>query len=140
MRKVDLERFWGKVRYSPGCWLWRGAPDRNGYGSFWLSGFGERAHRVAYRIAYGEIPSGEMVLHSCDTPGCVYFGHLRAGTALDNSLDMHGRGRFPGLAEWQVQGIQRYMLLGKTQREVATLCLCSISSVQRAWAEIRKSS
>lgn len=50
-------------------------------------------HRVAYKLAKGEIPDGLVVRHSCDNPPCVNPDHLLVGTFADNSGDMVDRGR-----------------------------------------------
>jgi len=53
----------------------------------------ERAHRVSYRLAYGEIPAGEAVLHRCDVRRCVRPDHLFTGTNADNQADKVAKGR-----------------------------------------------
>jgi hypothetical protein len=79
-----------------GCWIWTGAVKEYGYG---VIGLGrreegiERAHRVAYRLYKGEIPTGLCVLHHCDTPACCNPAHLYLGTLKDNAQDMVQRGR-----------------------------------------------
>ena len=93
------ERFWPKVdkRGEDECWEWKATKTRGGYGSFGLGSKAsgkEMAHRVSYRIHYGEIPEGKLVLHSCDNPSCVNPKHLRVGTAFDNTHDAIDRKRF----------------------------------------------
>lgn len=77
-----------------GCWLWEGALV-SGYGFGWDPETKTRVkvHRFVYQRAKGEIPDGLWVLHSCDTPSCVNPDHLFLGSALDNSHDMHRKGR-----------------------------------------------
>lgn len=94
------ERFWEKVsRNAPDdCWLWTGAIYRNGYGSFGWSGKRSKqvnigAHRAAWKLAYGRIPKGLLVCHSCDTRACCNPKHLFLGTAKDNTGDMIAKGR-----------------------------------------------
>jgi hypothetical protein len=88
-----------------GCHLWTGVVNHHGYG---MIGLGERragidrTHRVSWRLAFGEIPPGLMVLHRCDTPSCVNPTHLFLGTAADNTADMVRKGRgklFPRVTE-----------------------------------------
>lgn len=57
-------------------------PTRKGY-----------AHRLAWVQAYGPIPDGLSVLHTCDTRACVNPEHLFLGTHKDNTLDMVAKGR-----------------------------------------------
>jgi len=60
----------------------------SGYGI--LSWQGQRnasAHRVAYTLRYGAIPSGLKVLHACDIRRCVRPSHLFLGTQSDNIFD-----------------------------------------------------
>lgn len=93
------DRFWSKVDKSGECWLWTAGRHRAGYGAFSvgsrLTG-GRRdtyAHRVAYELAFGPIPNGLLVRHTCDTPACVRPEHLLVGTQADNMHDAAERGR-----------------------------------------------
>lgn len=76
-----------------GCWIWQAATTSKGYGSFWLNGRQERAHRASYTLFRGPIPDGLRVLHHCDTPACVNPEHLYLGTDLDNARDRDQRAR-----------------------------------------------
>jgi hypothetical protein len=53
----------------------------------------EYCHRTAYRNAYGEIPKGAVVRHSCDNRWCVNPDHLSIGSNKDNTSDMYKRKR-----------------------------------------------
>ena len=87
---ADLLSF---VNVSSGCWLWFGIVNKKGYGKFRLSGKFVGAHRAAYELFKGEIPSGKWVLHTCDVPNCVNPEHLYTGTQSDNERDKVSRGR-----------------------------------------------
>lgn len=76
-----------------GCWDWIGAVDAKGYGRFFIAGETRRAHRASYIMHRGIIPSGQIVMHRCDNPGCVNPEHLFVGTYSDNANDMHSKGR-----------------------------------------------
>lgn len=90
---TTLARFWRKVRRTEDCWEWQGCLNRQNYGKFhsrpvlWL------AHRFAYTIAHGPIPTGLCVLHRCDNPRCVRPDHLFLGSIADNNADMAAKGR-----------------------------------------------
>lgn len=94
------ERFWIKVNRTEAdkCWLWTAAITRGprnvcNYGHFVLNGRHEKAHRVAYMLTHGSIPTGKLILHTCDNPLCCNPAHLYAGTQVNNMQDRKNRGR-----------------------------------------------
>jgi len=94
--KTLAERFWPKVARGDGCWLWQ-ANTNGRYGTIavrkgerWSMGY---AHRIAWELTEGPIPSGLKVLHRCDTTLCVRPSHLFVGTQKENLLDMISKGR-----------------------------------------------
>lgn len=72
-----------KVDTSGDCWLWLGAKNGSGYGSFG----GHMAHRWSHAAFKGSI-DGLVVMHSCDTRACVRPTHLSTGTQSENLQDM----------------------------------------------------
>lgn len=87
-------RFWAKVnKASPDeCWNWH-IETRSARPQFSINGRPQISARVAYELAYGPIPQGMGVLHSCDNGGCCNPKHLRIGTRQDNAADMMLRKR-----------------------------------------------
>lgn len=91
------ERFWSKVRRTDAnsCWNWTAGLSKDGYGklSIGRENTGARAHRVAWAITFGPIPTGLHVLHRCDNPKCCNPRHLFLGTNDDNVRDRNLKGR-----------------------------------------------
>lgn len=88
---------------STGCLLWTGAvKGKDGYGLTSWEG-GDLAHRAAYTLAYGSIPTGALVCHRCDVPNCIEPTHLFLGSVADNNRDREKKGR-----GWVPRGEQHY--------------------------------
>lgn len=133
MNRAEL--FWSKVDKTGGddaCWLWTGATNNDGYGNITWLGRADKAHRVSYRLAFGDIPEHLIVMHSCDTRNCVNPAHLSLGTHQDNSDDKITKGRtawargesngFSKLTQSQVDEIRRIFAEGQlSQQKIANL-------------------
>jgi len=76
-----------------GCIEWINSVDRWGYGRIRFGGKTVGTHRAAYVLAYGPIPEGLLVRHSCDNPPCCNPEHLLLGTVQDNVDDRVARNR-----------------------------------------------
>jgi len=89
------ERFSAKTEPEPmsGCLLWLGTRTVDGYGMIRVNGKMTPAHRVAYELAHGPIPTGLHALHKCDLPPCVEERHVWLGTNADNQRDRQRKGR-----------------------------------------------
>jgi hypothetical protein len=79
-----LHRFWPKIDRSGECWIWLGAVHRNGYGKFYFEGRVRLAHRVAYEMFVGAIPTDLELDHLCRVPACVNPDHLEPVTRREN--------------------------------------------------------
>jgi hypothetical protein len=79
------EKFRARIRVDEsGCWHYTGPRTQWGYGV--TSGLGDErlAHRVAYALASGPIPSGYQVDHLCRIHRCCNPEHLEAVTPAEN--------------------------------------------------------
>jgi hypothetical protein len=99
-------RFWKKVVVTgeSACWLWTAGKDKDGYGKFQITGRGPtktsgpvqkhvRAHRLAWELRNGPVPSGMVLMHSCDNPACCNPSHLKPGTQGENRADNVAKNR-----------------------------------------------
>jgi hypothetical protein len=88
----EFEEYVERLPWS-GCWAWLRGVDHKGYGEFKRMARKRKAHRYAYELYLGSIPTGKFVCHSCDNPACVNPGHLFLGDAVDNVRDCIRKGR-----------------------------------------------
>jgi len=94
------EHFWTKYQTDEnGCWVWKGAKtvihsNYGGYGKLRWGGKFYLAHRMAWQLHHGIIPSpNKVVMHLCDNPPCVNPSHLRLASSAENNEDKVLKGR-----------------------------------------------
>lgn len=119
-------RFLSKVEKTSTCWLFNGTNNgKSGYKVFWYEGQNRPAHRIAYLLWKGPIPSGEVVRHMCFNPACVNPDHLLTGTQKENIEDSVAAGRHQhGGSHWHATPLSTEILdyvrvSDKSTRELA---------------------
>jgi hypothetical protein len=134
--KIDPARFWSRVqRGRPDqCWPWRGAVSRGGYGLV-RSSVSATAHKVAWVLTYGPIPSGLFLCHRCDVRRCCNPKHLLLGTNAENMRDRWLKGRHIG--GWHPSAYRRnpYSLLARRSKAyvAALMAGSSFAKAERVW-------
>jgi hypothetical protein len=88
LRGNPERRFWFHVVRDPDteCWEWTAARKNGGYGSFFVDGRHLYAHRFAYEMLVGPIPSNLELDHLCRNRGCANPAHLEPVTRRTNVL------------------------------------------------------
>jgi hypothetical protein len=110
-----------------------------GYVQVQLGGSGGKrllAHRVAWRLAFGPIPNGKLVLHRCDNPPCINPDHLFLGLPQDNADDMSAKGRWQGTqtperSTWFVTAAQREEIASRHAAGESLRSLCEAFGVSQ---------
>lgn len=74
----------------PGCIIWTGATNRDGYGRLRVNGRMVYAHRYAWEREHGPIPDGMVIDHRCFERSCVNAEHLRPATVSQNNANRSG--------------------------------------------------
>lgn len=131
MTKQRLRRGMGPAEFerlvaieADDCVLWPYAATDRGYGHFKLNGIDRSVHVLACERRNGLAPTRRHeVAHSCGTPACMNYRHLRWATHAENMADRvqhgtHNRGELHPqavLTADQVVEIRRLHDLGESQ-------------------------
>ena len=75
--KTPHERLYAKTVFENGCLRWTAGKTKEGFAYFSYKGDGCMGHRVAWELAFGPIPEGACVTHTCANADCVNPAHLR---------------------------------------------------------------
>lgn len=78
---------------SSGCWEFQGHLTDQRYGRVRRGHTLWRAHRLSFKLAFGDFDLSLDVLHSCDNPPCINPAHLFLGDDADNVKDRERKGR-----------------------------------------------
>lgn len=88
--RPPAERFIARVCAAPdlwSCWIWSGSTASGGYGRIFIrNGLVVRAHRFAYELWRGPIPTGLVIDHLCRTRNCVNPLHMETVTHVENTM------------------------------------------------------
>jgi hypothetical protein len=79
-------RLWARVLKGSAdqCWPWTGATTGNGYGQIRHGSSRLMVHRVAYESAFGPVPEGFVIDHTCRSVTCCNPAHLEPVTQAEN--------------------------------------------------------
>lgn len=75
------------------CHEFQRGRSKSGYGRVSSGNKVVYTHRLTWERAYGPIPAGLEVCHSCDNPPCCNIKHLFLGTHAQNMADSSSKGR-----------------------------------------------
>lgn len=148
LQNLDKEKYHQKVKLrieksvskeAHGCWIWKGAKHRQGYGNIAYRNKCELAHRISWIVFNGEVPKGMKVCHKCDVPSCCNPNHLFLGSQKENVNDAQDKGRWkPGnpprrnkLNYEQVQEIKFLHEKGMTRKELEKKFLVSQTCIAK---------
>lgn len=76
-RRIHLET-------ETGCWVWRGARQKSGYGNVKMNKRHHGVHRLVFEILRGPVPNGLVLHHRCTNKPCCNPDHLEPVTQSEN--------------------------------------------------------
>ena len=82
--QYNPQSFFGMADLGDECWEWLGSKYHNGYGKLGKTGI--MAHRIAYELVKGEVPTDMCLDHLCKNRLCVKPDHLEIVTLVENVM------------------------------------------------------
>jgi hypothetical protein len=70
-KRVDFEEWLASVINTPGCWVWPGGLDSNGYGRATVNGRRRKVHQHVWERLRGPFPEGREPDHLCRNRACA---------------------------------------------------------------------
>lgn len=127
------------VKRDSGCIEYVGTKDKDGYGVICYNGKTSRAHRIAYELAKGPIPSNLQVLHKCDNPCCINPEHLIVGSSRDNQKDKvnknrQAKGASHGAAVLTAEDVEKIRADSRLLKFIAKdygICVSQVGNIRR---------
>ncbi len=116
-----------------GCWNWKFATVKGGYGEKTHKGKQIGVHVIVYKL-FNEHPNDKTlhVLHTCDNKRCINPEHLWAGTRSENMQDCLKKGRFDlSLSTEQVKEIKASYERGSSMRALAKAYIVGSTTICR---------
>jgi len=104
VRIFTEEAFWSNVVKTDACWFWTKYKNKKGYGLFKIKGRTVQAHRIAFELICGRIPTGYVIHHECDSKHCVNPLHLVPLTKAKHAGLHHPRQQFCSRGHALVEG------------------------------------
>lgn len=89
----DRLAYWSIPEALTGCTICWSAPVKDGFKMLRVGNVAILAHRLAWELEFGAVPSGFLVLHRCSNPACVNVDHLFLGAHREKSQVMLANGR-----------------------------------------------
>jgi hypothetical protein len=140
----DISRFWSKaaIRDVNDCWHWLGAKTTRGYGEFSYRDHPYQAHRIAYQIIHGPIPSLALIDHVCFNRDCVNPNHLRIATDQENMQHRSGansNNHSSGIrgVSWHKQGKKWRVYLTVDHHQISGGLFDSLSDAEKKIKSLR---
>jgi hypothetical protein len=91
-----------------GCWWWKGARKRGGYGHMSVDDHMKLVHRLAWELTVGPIPDGHEIDHLCKNRSCLNPAHLEPVTKEENVR--RGKGNYAPESKTNPSAVNRVYL------------------------------